>query len=549
MEVAMEEDMDEKKRDVFKEDEPMKYIGGYGPIVTMEGINGCHGLIGKTHSSLCSNHCGSSICHGHIGHGLCGCTTHIAHHSHNSVHHPVHHYRVHHPIHHVHHDYHDVVHDVHHPIHVIQHNHCHRGCSCRCTLRNNIIKKCVFAGSTCQGGTHFLTGYNSLSNGQSMECGGSTLPGNSCRCGCGCHSHEGHGVCGCTTHIAHHSHDLVNHPIHHYRVHHPIHHVHHDYHDVVHDVHQPMHVVQHDCGHRECSRNMHCNCKRFCVPVGYHGGYGWPYWHGYPGVGTGLWGWGWPWIKNKVPKKNEADASENQKSNNISGLNVAGQEEANDTISHMSEEGGKSDRKAGHYQALKKALSNSDLNATSGTKNNVDQKENENATFSVNQLTNKIVSSYANPEVTNESELALTSKQINSFVTSKIDKELTLGNPSFQDDDDTNKKPDSDSIKRYITKQFSNKKDSKSKNKSLATIHANEKLSSGDPILTSTTNTLLQNDITHKEDSLVPNDAGAPYGHPVTLSAFKTVGYQGHANITSNPVSEFGGGILKKRAY
>merc|ERR1712048_1489367 len=32
--------------------------------------------------------------------------------------------------------------------------------------------------------------------------------------------------------------------------------------------------------------------KRFCVPVGYHGGYGWPYWHGYPGVGTGLWGWG-----------------------------------------------------------------------------------------------------------------------------------------------------------------------------------------------------------------------------------------------------------------
>jgi len=37
------------------------------------------------------------------------------------------------------------------------------------------------------------------------------------------------------------------------------------------------------------------------VPIGYHGGYGFPYFHGYPGVGTGLWGWGWPWIKNKVP--------------------------------------------------------------------------------------------------------------------------------------------------------------------------------------------------------------------------------------------------------
>uniref|UniRef100_A0A7M5WIY2 Uncharacterized protein n=1 Tax=Clytia hemisphaerica TaxID=252671 RepID=A0A7M5WIY2_9CNID len=41
--------------------------------------------------------------------------------------------------------------------------------------------------------------------------------------------------------------------------------------------------------------------KRFCVPIGYNGGYGFPYFHGYPGVGTGLWGWGWPWIKNKVP--------------------------------------------------------------------------------------------------------------------------------------------------------------------------------------------------------------------------------------------------------
>ena len=42
--------------------------------------------------------------------------------------------------------------------------------------------------------------------------------------------------------------------------------------------------------------------QRFCVPIGYHGGYGWPFWHGYPGTGLGMWGWGWPWIKNKVPK-------------------------------------------------------------------------------------------------------------------------------------------------------------------------------------------------------------------------------------------------------
>lgn len=56
--------------------------------------------------------------------------------------------------------------------------------------------------------------------------------------------------------------------------------------------------------------------KRFCVPVGYHGGYGWPYWHGYPGVGTGLWGWGWPWIKNKVPgSKGGQNRTENKEEN------------------------------------------------------------------------------------------------------------------------------------------------------------------------------------------------------------------------------------------
>lgn len=49
-------------------------------------------------------------------------------------------------------------------------------------------------------------------------------------------------------------------------------------------------------------------------PIGYQGGYGWPYWHGYPGVGTGLWGWGWPWIKHKVPgskHKSRNDAGNN----------------------------------------------------------------------------------------------------------------------------------------------------------------------------------------------------------------------------------------------
>ena len=58
--------------------------------------------------------------------------------------------------------------------------------------------------------------------------------------------------------------------------------------------------------------------KRFCVPIGYHGGYGFPYFHGYPGVGTGLWGWGWPWIKNKVPgsklKEKKATSKDTKKS-------------------------------------------------------------------------------------------------------------------------------------------------------------------------------------------------------------------------------------------
>ena len=40
--------------------------------------------------------------------------------------------------------------------------------------------------------------------------------------------------------------------------------------------------------------------KRFCVPIGYNGGYGFPWHHGYPGTGLGQWGWGFPWIKSKV---------------------------------------------------------------------------------------------------------------------------------------------------------------------------------------------------------------------------------------------------------
>ena len=53
--------------------------------------------------------------------------------------------------------------------------------------------------------------------------------------------------------------------------------------------------------------------KRFCVPIGYHGGYGWPFWHGYPGAGLGMYGWGWPWYKSKVPKGEKGESSESKK--------------------------------------------------------------------------------------------------------------------------------------------------------------------------------------------------------------------------------------------
>ena len=53
--------------------------------------------------------------------------------------------------------------------------------------------------------------------------------------------------------------------------------------------------------------------KRFCVPIGYHGGYGWPFWHGYPGAGLGMYGWGWPWYKSKVPKGEKAASNDAQK--------------------------------------------------------------------------------------------------------------------------------------------------------------------------------------------------------------------------------------------
>ena len=53
--------------------------------------------------------------------------------------------------------------------------------------------------------------------------------------------------------------------------------------------------------------------KRFCVPIGYHGGYGWPFWHGYPGAGLGMFGWGWPWYKSKVPKGEKSASVEAKK--------------------------------------------------------------------------------------------------------------------------------------------------------------------------------------------------------------------------------------------
>ena len=53
--------------------------------------------------------------------------------------------------------------------------------------------------------------------------------------------------------------------------------------------------------------------KRFCVPIGYHGGYGWPFWHGYPGAGLGMYGWGWPWYKSKVPKGAKEESSDAKK--------------------------------------------------------------------------------------------------------------------------------------------------------------------------------------------------------------------------------------------
>eukprot|EP00111_Clytia_hemisphaerica_P000423 TCONS_00001194-protein len=53
--------------------------------------------------------------------------------------------------------------------------------------------------------------------------------------------------------------------------------------------------------------------KRFCVPIGHYGGYGWPYFHGYPGTGLGQWGWGFPWIKSKVEGSKGVKAKDSKK--------------------------------------------------------------------------------------------------------------------------------------------------------------------------------------------------------------------------------------------
>jgi len=52
--------------------------------------------------------------------------------------------------------------------------------------------------------------------------------------------------------------------------------------------------------------------KRFCVPIGYNGGYGFPYFHGYPGTGLGQWGWGFPWIKSKIHKGEKGKGGEKE---------------------------------------------------------------------------------------------------------------------------------------------------------------------------------------------------------------------------------------------
>lgn len=53
--------------------------------------------------------------------------------------------------------------------------------------------------------------------------------------------------------------------------------------------------------------------QRFCVPIGYYGGHGWPYFHGYPGTGLGQWGWGFPWIKDKIHKNKEGKKKAHEK--------------------------------------------------------------------------------------------------------------------------------------------------------------------------------------------------------------------------------------------
>ena len=182
------------------------------------------------------------------------------------------------------------------------------------------------------------------------------------------HGHHGHHHChhDCENHHDHHGHchghchHEHEHCGHHGHCKHHCHHDHHHDHEGHHHCHDQCHEHHGHHGHHRCHTCHHCHChhffpltrdkdalfmsnigslqayhcqdvvekskdgsasgsKRFCVPIGYRGGYGWPYWHGYPGVGTGLWGWGWPWIKNKVPgSKNKTSTANEQRSSGSS---------------------------------------------------------------------------------------------------------------------------------------------------------------------------------------------------------------------------------------
>lgn len=317
------------------------FAGGYGSGVGYGGGAG-YGGVGYGHGGVgghVGDHAGGLS---HQGHGVCGHTEHIAHHSHDSVHHPVHNYRVHHPVHHVHHDYHNVVHDVHEPTNVVQHDHGHQGCGYGGHDGDHSVSYGGLVGGRGGGCGHR---YYHKHQGDTPCIGRNKLPtpeheaeeSSKGKQGVvypyvgygpwsaypwwgdwwGGHGHHGwgHGGHGGSEGGGHGGGHAVGHAGTH-GGHSVGHHGGvggHDGHEIgfsggmMLGGHHGHHLTTYHCRdmvgsdqHREDVES-----KRFCVPVGYHGGYGWPYWHGYPGVGTGLWGWGWPWIKNKVPKGKE----------------------------------------------------------------------------------------------------------------------------------------------------------------------------------------------------------------------------------------------------